>query len=176
MDKPPQAQQLVDQAKAAYEKGGYPQAADLYLQASEAFLLQGDNLMAAEMANNRSVTLLMGGNAQGAYDACLGTDTIFANAGDKKRQAIALGNLASATQKMGKTKEALALFQQSSELLKECGEQDYRVYILKNISTLQFRLGQRLEAITSMRVALELEKNPSPRERVLKQLFGLVFH
>lgn len=51
-------QELVNEAKAAYEAEEYVHAAEGFLAAQQAFENAGDLLNAAEMANNRSVTLL----------------------------------------------------------------------------------------------------------------------
>jgi len=166
---------LVQEAEAAYQTEEYALAANKYQSAQEAYAAAGDALMAAEMANNASVALLKGGNAGAAYEAAAQTDQAFARAGDLRRQAIALSNQASALESLKKTDQALALYQQSSELLKQINETEMRAFVLKSISFLQFRTGKRIEAMATMRIALDAQRKLTLRERVLKSLLGIVF-
>ena len=50
--------ELVDEAKTAYEKGEYQEAAISFERATESYRAQENHLLAAEMANNQSVALL----------------------------------------------------------------------------------------------------------------------
>jgi len=60
------------------------------------------------MQNNISVCLQMLGDARGALSAAEGTDKVFAEAQDKKQQAMALGNQASAYEDLKEFDKALA--------------------------------------------------------------------
>jgi len=111
--------------------------------------------MAAEMANNRSVALLMAGKPQEALDAANKTNEIFSSCGDKKREAISLANQAAATQALGQKIQALEIYRQASTLLHETGNQDYRAYILKKISTLELQLGMPYEALANAAIAVD---------------------
>lgn len=171
----PSMQQLVNEAKEAYQTEEYQLAAQKFVAAEKAYSQAGDALMAAEMANNRSVALLKGGNAEGALEAASGTEQVFAQVGDIRRQAIALSNQASALEALKKYDNALELYRQAADLLKTTGDEDMRAYILKSISMIQFRHQDRFAALASMRSALESQKNLSLRDRVLKWLLGVVF-
>ena len=87
---------LVDQGKQAFANKKYDEAASSFSEAASAYEALDDPLNAAEMKNNLSVALLQAGKAQEAYDAAAGTDEVFAQAGDLKRQAMAFGNQAAA--------------------------------------------------------------------------------
>jgi len=164
---------LVKQAEQAYRAGKYADAASLFEQAALAFSQSGDELKAAEMANNRSVALLQSGNGQGALDAATGTEQVFAQAGDLQRQALALGNQAAALEALNRLEDALARYRQSSELLKQIGDTENRAAVLKSISTLQIRTGHQVEALAAMEVALDNTKKLSLRERMLKKLIAI---
>lgn len=166
---------LIAEAQEAYQTEEYGLAARKYAAAEEALSAAGDKLMAAEMANNRSVALLKLGDAAGAHQAALGTEEVFAAAGDLRRQAIALSNQASAMEALGKPAQAVELYRQASQLFKSCGESDMRAFVLKSISMLQFRTGQRLEALATMRAALESQRKLTLREKILKGLLNTVF-
>jgi tetratricopeptide (TPR) repeat protein len=167
--------QIISQAKLAYQDEDFTQAAELFKSAQGAYEAAGDHPNAAEMANNRSVALLKGGDPNGALQAVEGTDEVFAQAGDIKRQAMALANKAAACEGLKKYSEALQLYEQSSELLKQIGEKELRAYVLKSISAIQLRQGDRLEAVASMDAALDNKPNPGLQDRFVKRLIQWVY-
>ena len=176
MDSPsPTLERLVDQAKKLYEESEYEQAADLFEKIYRQYDETGDALNAAENRNNCSVALLKSDQAQKSLDTALGTDQVFAKAGDKTRQAMAFGNQAAAVEALGDLDRALELYQQASDLLKETGEKDLRSYVLKSISSLKMRKGQYMESMASMQAAIGDKKSPSLVEQILKKLLGLIF-
>jgi len=166
---------IASGAEKAYRAGRHAEAAALYRQAEELYAASGDPVQAAEMANNRSVVLLQAGEAQAALEACSGTSSIFAQAGETHKQALALGNQAAALEALNRLDEALALYRQSSELLKQTGDQDSRAHVLKCISALQIRTGHQLEGLASMEAALENKKQLSLQERILKKIIRIPF-
>ena len=93
---------LADKGKLDYERGRYLDAADLFLQAAQAYVSVQDDLNAAEMMNNQSVALLQAGKAREALQATDGTEAIFEKAGDRKRQGIAISNRAAALEGLKK--------------------------------------------------------------------------
>jgi tetratricopeptide (TPR) repeat protein len=171
----PSLTQLIDKAKNAYEAEDFEQAAQWYEQAASQYTQLDDPINAAEMANNRSVSLLRNGNAQGALQAAQGTDQVFARAGDVHRQAMAIGNQASALEALHRTDEAIKLYQQSNELLKGINDQTLRVYVLQSLSGLQLGKRQYLQAMATMQAAMEIKSHLSFRERILKKLIQIVF-
>lgn len=171
----PTTEQLVEQAKTAYQDEDYSSAAELYKAAENEYSTAGDPLLAAEMANNRSVALLKAGDAKGALLAVEGTDAVFSRGNDEKRQAMALANQAAALESLKRYPEALERYEQSSELLKRIGENDLRAYVLKSISAVQLRQGKQLEAIASMQASLDNKPNPGVKDRFMKRLISQVF-
>jgi tetratricopeptide (TPR) repeat protein len=163
-------QQLTRQAEAAYRANDYAQAVKLYQDARNLYLEAGDELLAAEMANNLSVTLLKMGDADGALQVVQGTDLLFENAGDQERQAIAIANQAAAMEAQGRLEEALERYQLASDLLKKTGGREMRSYVLQSISALQLRTGKQFQAMASMDAALENKPRLSLKERFLKRL------
>ncbi len=161
---------LIKKAQIAYEGEEYREAAQIFEEAARQFSAQEDNLNAAEMLNNQSVSLLKAGDATGAYHAALGTDATFANAGDVKRQAMSLGNQAAALDELKKIDEAFALYQQSADLFKQIGEGELRAYVLQRMSALQMRSGKRLDALVTMQIALDAKPRLSLKDRILKGL------
>jgi tetratricopeptide (TPR) repeat protein len=162
-------------AQEAYQNGDYLVAAQFYQLASNLYTEANDRINAAEMENNKSVALLKSGDANGALKACQGTEKIFAEVGDTRRQAIAFGNQAAAVEALGNTREALDLYIRSSDLLKASGDQELRAYVLSSVSRLQMKMGRRFEAMASMSSALEVKKKLTLKERFLKALLKIPF-
>lgn len=167
--------QMIDKAKAAYDAEDFEEAARWYDRAGNQFTLDLDPINAAEMANNRSVCLLRSGNPQAALAVSRGTEKIFAQAGDIRRQAMALGNQAAAVEAMQRVDEAISLYQQSNELLKQINDHDLRMYVLQSLSGLQLKRRQYLQALATMQAALEIKQKLTLRERILMKLLQIVF-
>ena len=108
---------LVDKAKQEYAKENYSAAAEMFLQAAKSYSATGDELNAAEMKNNQSVALLQAGKAKDALQATEGPEAIFQQAGDVKRQGVAVANRAAALEGMRKWKEALEEYERAASLL-----------------------------------------------------------
>jgi tetratricopeptide (TPR) repeat protein len=168
-------QNPIEQAKTAYEAEDYEEAARWYEQAANQCTARGDLVQAAEMSNNRSVSLLRANNPQAALQASQGTELVFAKAGDARRQAMALGNQASALEGLKKDDEALQLYRRSNEILKELNDHELRIYILQSMSGLHLRHRRYLEAMAAMHAALEIKPHLSLRERFLKKLLQIVY-
>jgi tetratricopeptide (TPR) repeat protein len=167
------AQSLATEGKSAYELEEFGKAAEAFLKAEEAYKNSGDEGSAAEMANNRSVALLQGGQSEAALDAVAGTAEIFAKLEDPKRQAMALGNQAAALTNLGKKEEAEKLYWESASLLKTLGETDLRASVLQSISRLQLGSGRYMEAMASMESGLDEVKKPSFSQKILKRLIKI---
>ncbi len=168
-------QQLATEGQAEYQRKEYLSAARRYKAAADGFSAMGDHLKAAEMENNCSVAYLMGGNAQAAHDSAAGTDEIFALAGDKKQQAMALGNQAAAFDKLNQSEKAIELYSKSAELLGEMGEFELRATVLQALSTILLRKKRFLEAYATMRTGVMDIKKPTLKQRLLKSLVQIPY-
>ena len=164
---------LADEAHKAYEQGEFANAARSYLAAAQSLDVSGDNVGAAELRNNASVSWLKAGKSKQAYQAAEGTPQIFAQNQDIRRQGIALGNLAAAAEALHRTEDAIDLYEQSIELLEAAGEKEYRAYALKALSALKLRSGKQVEALTMMDIGLDELPNPNFMQRLLKKLLSL---
>lgn len=167
--------ELANQGKSAYKRGDYIAAASVFRAASQGYKAAGDVLNAAEMANNSSVAYLQAGEAESALEVVEDTPEIFAEFGDLKRQGMALGNEAAALEALKRLDEAVEIYQQSADLLAQAGEDKLRANVMQSLSTLQFRTGRQLEALSTMQNGLEGVKRPSPQQRFLKKLFRIPF-
>lgn len=169
----PQALTLEKQAEKAYHSKKYQQAAQLFLQASDAYEKEQDLKKKADLANNASVALLQAGDAQAALDASQGTEEYYAQTGNLRSQALAIGNQASALESLNRLEEALSLYRLCNDLLKQVGDEDHRAYVLAKISAIQIRTGHQLEALASMDAALTHKKKLTFQERFLKKLLRI---
>lgn len=165
--------QLIAEAKKAYEMGNFVESAHGFEAVAQAFLNREDELMAAEMRNNSSVAFLQAGEAEAALKAVEGTVETFANAGDIRRQGMALGNLGAALEAASRLDESAEAYQQSAELLKQAGETDLRLHVMRSLSALQLRTGRQVEALATMQSGLEAVDKPSPKQRILKRLLNI---
>ncbi|HNZ13738.1 MAG TPA: hypothetical protein PLA25_11115 [Anaerolineaceae bacterium] len=167
-------QTLIKQAKEAYEAEEYLQAAQGFEAAAHASELSGDALNAAEMQNNRSVALLKARNPEAALEAARGTDLIFAQAGDLRRQGMALGNQAAALDDLRRDEESIAAYQQSAALFEQAGEKDMRALVLRRVSAIHYRQKNTPAALSTMLDALNCQTRLSLQDRILKGLLKIV--
>jgi tetratricopeptide (TPR) repeat protein len=168
-----QPEQIKKEAQDAYKSGDYQAASQAFGVAAEGYRLAGDLLNAAEMDNNRSVALLKVDDPAGALCAVEGTDLVFAEAGDVRRQAMALGNRAAALEALDRFEEALSDYEKCAEYFKEIGEHEMRAVTLKSISTLQLRTGHSMEALASMQAGVSAIERPGLKHRLLKKLLDI---
>ncbi len=162
--------QLAEQGKKAFSAKDFEQAASSFSEAASAFEARDDALNAAEMKNNLSVALLQAGKAQAAYEAVAGTDEVFAQAGDVKRQAMAFGNQAAALETLKKTDQALEAYEHSATLFAEVGEGEMRSMVLQSAAALKLRRGKVVDSALSMIGSVESAQKPNLVQRFLRFL------
>jgi tetratricopeptide (TPR) repeat protein len=167
-------QELAQNGKLAFEAGNYESAAGKFEGAAAGYISLKDEVSAAEMKNNLSVTLLKMDRAQEALDAVLGTDGIFAGAHDLKRQGMALGNQAAALEALKRFDEALDAYERSAQLFADAGEGDLRSMVLKSAAAIKLKRGKVAESAFKMIGSLEAKDKPSLFDRILKFLLRLI--
>jgi tetratricopeptide (TPR) repeat protein len=164
---------LADKAKQEYEQGNYPTAAQMFSQAAKAYSAARDELKAAEMKNNESVALLQAGKAKEAFQATDGTEAIFEQAGDLKRQGVAVANRAAAFEGMKKWKEALAEYDRAASLLEQAGEGDMHSMVRKSAANLNLKLGRMTDSQMDVLDSIRLTEKPTLAQRILKFLIRI---
>jgi len=170
-----EANALAEQAKEKYGVGAHLVAADLFAQAAEAFTNVQDALNAAEMKNNQSVALLQAGKAKEALQATDGTEEVFKNAGDLKRQGIAIANRAAALQELKKLNEAVTEFNRAAELFEQAGEGDMHSMVRKATAEIFLKRGYINNSQMDIFDSLRLAEKPSLAQRLLKFVMRLGF-
>jgi tetratricopeptide (TPR) repeat protein len=168
-------EKLIKEGKSSYERGDYAAAAQAYQAAAQGFTTAGKVLEGAEAANNSSVAFLQAEDGEGALKAVENTPAIFAEAGDLRRQGMALGNLGAALEALYRLEEAADIYQQSADVLAQAGEDKLRANVMQSLSTLQLRMGRQLQALATLQAGIEGVKRPSPKQIILKQLLRVPF-
>jgi tetratricopeptide (TPR) repeat protein len=163
-------QGIADQAKQSYQAGDYSQAAQTFSKAALAYANLGDSLMSAEMKNNQSVALLRTGEAQAALEAVEGTEKIFADAEDFRRQGMALTNQASAMEALKRTKDSMDYYKRAGEALEKANEGDLRADVMQLLSMLYLRRFRLYDAVITLQSGLAGVKNPTAKQRLMKKI------
>lgn len=166
---------IIAEAKEFFQTKDYANAIKGFEVAHKHYLEKGDELNAAEMANNLSVAFLQTGKKGQALEIVQGTDQIFEKHNDPIRQAMALGNFAAALEAAKKFEEAELAYQQSADLFEQQGEKEYQTHVMKSLATLQIRRGKQLDSLISMQKSISGKKNPSLKDRLLSFLLKIPF-
>jgi tetratricopeptide (TPR) repeat protein len=166
---------LAERGKQEYERGNYLGAADLFQQSAQAFSSTQDDLNAAEMKNNQSVALLQAGKAKEAFQATDGTEEVFRQAGDLKRQGIAVSNRAAALEGLRKWNEALAEYDRAASLFEEIGEGDMHSIVRKAAANINLKRGRIVDSQMDVFDSLRLVKKPTLMQRLMKFLVRIGF-
>jgi tetratricopeptide (TPR) repeat protein len=169
-----EVQKLSENGKAAFEAGEYESAVEMFENAAQGYSSLNDPVNAAELKNNKSVALLKLGRAQEALDAALGTQEVFAQARDLKRQGMAVGNQAAALEALKRFDEAYAAYEESAGLFAEAGEGDLRSLVLKAAAGIKLKRGKVSESAFKMIGSLEAKDKPSLFDRILKFILGFI--
>jgi len=164
---------LAEQGKQEYGNGNYTAAADLFVQAAQVYADMQDVLTAAEMKNNQSVALLQAGKAKEALQATDGTEEIFQEAGDLKRQGITVGNRAAALEGLKKFDEAIVEYERAASILEKAGEGDMHSVIRKAAANLHLKRGRITSSQMDIYDSLRLVEKPSITQRILKFLLRI---
>jgi tetratricopeptide (TPR) repeat protein len=165
---------LKEKAQEIYQAGDYPSAAQAFAEASVSYANEGDRLMSAEMENNQSVTLLRDKHPQAALDAAWATDEVFAQAGDMRRQGMALANQASALEALKRFNEAIDFYTRAGEAFEKAGEMDLRVDVMQLLSALYLRCFKPFDAMIALQSGLVAVKHPAPKQRFMKMLLKML--
>ena len=164
---------FAEKGKQEYEKGDYAAAADLFSKAAQAYASMQDELNAAEMKNNQSVALLQAGKAQDALRATEGTEDLFRQAGDLRRQGVAVGNRAAALEGLKKWKEALAEYDRAASLFEQAGAGDLHSVVRKAAANLNLKRGRLTDSQLDVYDSLRLVEKPTLVQRLMRFLIRI---
>ena len=160
--------QLEAQGKRAFADKKFDEAAALFREAADGYTQGNLGLMAAEMMNNVSVALLQAGKPQESLDVVMGTEKIFEEAKDIKRQAMALGNTAAALEGLNRYDEAIQAYELSADLFGQVNEGDLRAMVMKSAAAIKLKTGKIAESAFKMMGSLDVKETPGFFERILR--------
>ena len=163
-------QEIVDRAQRAYQAGDYLLAVNTYTEAAKAYADAGDPLMAAEMKNNQSVALLVSGDAQAALEVVEGTEAVFAESKDFRRQGMAWANQASALEALKRKQDAISFYKNAADALEKADEGDMRAEVMQLLATLYLRHFKIYDAVIALQSGLAGVKNPTSKQRLMKKI------
>lgn len=166
---------FAEKGRKEYESRNYVAAADLFSQAAQAYASMRDELNAAEMKNNQSVALLQAGNAKAALQATEGTEAIFRNAGDLRRQGVAISNYAAALEGLKKWAEALAEYDRAASIFEQAGEGDMHSVVRKAQANLNLKRGRITASQLDVYDSLRLVEKPTLTQRIMRFLVRMGF-
>lgn len=166
---------FAEKGKREYGEGKYLAAADLFSQAAQAYASMQDELNAAEMKNNQSVALLQAGKAKEALEATQGTEDVFQEAGDIKRQGIAVSNRAAALEGLKKWNESLEEYDRAAALFEQIGEGDMHSMVRRSAANLHLKRGHITGSQMDVFDSLRLVEKPTLAQRILKFLMRIGF-
>ncbi len=150
----PRAEEWERRALEAYQARRFADAAAAFEAAWHAYRELGQPGKAAEMANDLSVSALLGGEPRRALQAAAGTPHVFHEVGDAPHEAQAWGNLASAQEACGDLQSAETSYRKAIDLFASLGDEENRALCLRSLARLQLRRGRALEASLTMQSAL----------------------
>ncbi len=165
------ASQLNERGKEAFHAERFEEAAQYFQQAADAYQKDNAELDAAEALNNLSVVFVKLNRGEDALKAVEGTENIFDKANDITRKGMALGNKAAALEIMGKTDEAIPLYEECVKLLHEAGEDEMKTIVLQTLSELKLRKGQISGTAIDAIDALLSNPKPTLKQKILKFFF-----
>ena len=168
-----QADFLTEEGTSLYQAKKYLQAADCFSRAAEEHDASGESLLAAEMRNNQSVSLLMAKKPRLALEAVVGTSTLFREAGKLTETGMALANEATALKELGDKEKALEIFTQAAECFQSANQEDLYLQTMQSVSGLKFQSRNMIGALFSMQEGLERLEKPTWRQKLLKNLLKI---
>lgn len=157
-----------------FNKNRYQQALEGFQACLKSYEELGDVLSVAEMRNNICVAYVKLKNGPQALAAVQDTDQIFLDHGDRKRQAMALANTASALELMDRNDEALEKYQLSLDIFKEIDEKEMRASVLRRVADLQLKTKRSLQAIASMEAAYDQGENSSIKNSFFRTILSTI--
>jgi tetratricopeptide (TPR) repeat protein len=169
----PSPNELERLALNAFRESRLDEAIQAFTIARQAFLADGNEVKAAEMASSLSVVLLKAERSEEALEAATGTPEIFIQSGEETLAAQAFGNLGSALEACGDLTGAEEAYRQAAELFECLGDTEHHRYTLQSLSQLQLRLGRPIEALSTMQHGLDTQSRLGFRDRLLRYLLNL---
>lgn len=161
------------QALAAFNQQKFTQAAFLFSDAAVEYENENQPLLAAEMKNNQSVSLLQANQAQSALECLIGVVELFENSGDLHKAGLTHGNLAAAFEALNKYDLAADHCYKAADYLRDSNHREEYTMIMNMLVSIQMKQGRIFEAAGSAHLFVDQIPNPTFRQRVLKIVYTI---
>lgn len=167
------ADALKDQGIKQFQQRDYEQAAETFRAAHSAYQAAGQEAMAAEMQVNLGLALHSLDASDEALAEMSAARDFFQAQGDSHRLAQVLGNMGRVYAGLGNTEQALTNYREASALFIDAGDEENYGQTVLAIADLQLRSGHPTQAAATYEVGLDYVKNPSARQKLMRNLIGL---
>jgi tetratricopeptide (TPR) repeat protein len=167
----PQAAEGEGQHLFAQEK--YREAAKRFSLAQSAYADAGNDLKAAEMLNNAGVAYRRCRKHKEAANALEEARVLFARLDDQQREAQVLGNLGGLYSKMKRYDRAEECFHSAIGLFQDLDDRGRQSETIRAMAIMQFKRGQRSEALATYEDALYYLPNPNFLQRLARLLLKI---
>jgi tetratricopeptide (TPR) repeat protein len=164
--------ELQNKALRLYKQMNYEESARLFHQAHEAYLNEGDALMAAEMQVNVGLAHRALGNFQMALDYMEEALREFQARSDPLRIAKTIGNIGGVFNELNDKEQAYYCYRQAVEMFQEMGENEHHGETLLAIARLQIRDGKLLRGASTYEAGLQHLTHLTSSQKVLRRLLS----
>lgn len=156
---------MVEEHKAEglrlFQAGAYDEAVAAFEAAKTAYADADDAAGQGEMLNNIGVIRRLQGKRELAQSALTEAITLFVQAGDRNRQAQALGNLGDVYATKDRV-EAARCYSDAAQLFAEDGDREKQSQVLRALSLMRLRQGRFLDAMMRMEESLSMRSRLGP--------------
>jgi len=167
------AQEIQDRGVKLFQRKDYEEASRAFAQAQSLYETDGKPDMAAEMQVNIALVHRALSEHQQALEIMQTAVRTFQQMNDRKRMAMALGNLGGVYAVMGDHEQAYSSYRTAADIFDEIGEKKLHGETLVAMGALQVKNGKLGAGAASYEVGLSELDNLSPSQRILKGLIGI---
>ncbi len=167
------AQELKEQGLRLFQEGLYKEAAAEFGQARETFAAEGDEIEAAEMANNLGVIYRLQGEWDAAIVVLEEARAAFVRLGDRDREAQTLGNLGGLYASKGERDKAKECLRQAADIFAELGDDQHRGETLLALGMQMWKTEDRSAGLTTYEAGLRTLRKPTAGQKALRGLLSL---
>jgi tetratricopeptide (TPR) repeat protein len=168
------AEELKAEGLRLFEEGLYEEAAQRFGQAQEQFVMEGNELEAAETLNNLGVVYRMMRRWESAQAALEEARLAFARLGDRSREAQVLGNLGGLLASQGEPLRAQEYLRQAADIFGELGEHQRQGETLMALGVQMWRSGDRRGGMAVYQAGLYTLEKPKPQQKAMRRLLSVV--
>jgi tetratricopeptide (TPR) repeat protein len=145
---------MYAKALETFRSGGTEDSREGLEQSRAAFLAQGEERKAAQVANDLGVVYSLTGRLDRARMLFAEAQTVFEKEGDTAGLARAIGNQAQMMNKAGDKEEAAKGYLRAAELFARAGDREDEYHTYRALSQMELQRGRWLEALATFDRAL----------------------